>query len=104
MTQVFEATSPLGRLLVEHRERVLGIVREHHAANVQVFGSVARGDDTSDSDIDLLVEFLPPLNLLTRVSLIDELENELGVSVDVSTPTGLKKRCRNAILAESRVL
>jgi hypothetical protein len=104
MEQTFEAKSPLGRLLVEHRERVLAIAREHRAANVQVFGSVARGDDTPDSDIDLLVEFLPPLNLLTRIGLIDDLENELGVSVDVSTPTGLKKRCRSAILAESRVL
>ena len=104
MEQTFEAKSPLGRLLVEHRERVLAIAREHRATNVQVFGSVARGDDTPDSDIDLLVEFLPPLNLLTRIGLIDDLENELGVSVDVSTPTGLKKRCRSAILAESRVL
>ena len=104
MEQTFEAKSPLGRLLVEHRERVLAIAREHRAANVQVFGSVARGDDTPDSDIDLLVEFLPPLNLLTRIGLIDDLENELGVSVDVSTPTGLKQRCRSEILAESRVL
>jgi predicted nucleotidyltransferase len=100
----FEAKSPLGRLLVERRERVLAIAREHHAANVQVFGSVARGDDTPDSGIDLLVEFLPPLNLLTRVGLVDDLEAELGVSVDVRAPAGLKKRCRNAILAESRVL
>ena len=104
MTKTFEASSPLGRLLVEHRERVLEIVREHHAAKVLVLGCVARGGDTSDSDIDLLVDFLPPLNLLTRVGLIDELENKLGVSVDVSTPTGLKKRCRSAILTESRVL
>jgi predicted nucleotidyltransferase len=104
MEKAFEAKSPLGHLLVEHRERVLAIAREHHAANVHVFGSVARGDDTPDSDIDLLVEFLPPLNLLTRIGLIDDLEIELGVPVDVSTPGGLKKRCRNAILAESRVL
>ena len=104
MVQTFEAKSPLGHLLVEHRERVLAIAHEHRAANVQVFGSVARGDDTPESDIDFLVEFLPPLNLLTRIGLIDDLEIELGVSVDVSTPTGLKKRCRSEILAESRVL
>lgn len=104
MEETFEARSPLGRLLVEHRERVLAIAHEHRAANVHVFGSVARGDDTSASDIDFLVEFLPPFNLLTRVGLIVELENELGVSVDVSTPIGLKQRCRSAILAEARVL
>ena len=104
MGQTFEAKSPLGRLLVEHRERVLAIAHEHRAASVQVFGSVARGEDTPDSDIDFLVEFLPPLNLLTRIGLIDDLEAELGVSVDVSTPAGLKKRCRSEILAESRVL
>lgn len=104
MEQRFEAKSPLGRLLVEHRERVLAIAREYRAENIQVFGSVARGDDTPDSDIDLLVEFLPPLNLLTRIGLIDDLETELGVSVDVSTSAGLKSRCRSAILAESRVL
>ena len=104
MEQIFEAKSPLGHLLVEHRERVLAIAHEHRAANVQVFGSVSRGDDTPDSDIDLLVGFLPPLNLLTRIGLINGLENELGVSVDVSTPEGLKQRCRGAILAESRAL
>jgi hypothetical protein len=102
--QTFEAKSPLGRLLVEHRERILAIAREHRATNIHVFGSVARGDDTPESDVDLLVEFLPPLSLLTRVGLIDDLESELGVSVDVSTPAGLKKRCRSAVLAESRVL
>ncbi len=104
MEQTFEAKSPLGHLLVEHRGRVLAIAHEHRASNVQVFGSVARGEDTPDSDIDFLVEFLPPLNLLTRIGLIDDLESELGIPVDVSTPAGLKKRCRNAILAESRVL
>ena len=104
MEQTFEAKSPLGQLLVEHRERILAIAREHRATNVQVFGSVARGDDTPGSDVDLLVEFLPPLSLLTRVGLIEDLESELGVSVDVSTPTGLKKRCRSAVLAESRAL
>jgi predicted nucleotidyltransferase len=104
MERTFEAKSPLGRLLAEHRERVFAIAHEHRASNVQVFGSVVRGDDTPESDIDLLVEFLPPLNLLTRIGLINDLEAELGVTVDVSTPTGLKKRCCNAILAESRVL
>ena len=104
MEQSFEAKSPLGRLLAEHRERVLAIAHEHRVASVHVFGSVARGEDTPDSDIDFLVEFLPPLNLLTRIGLIDDLESELGVSVDVSTPAGLKQRCRSAILAESRVL
>lgn len=104
MEQIFEAKSPLGRLLVEHRERVIAIAHEHRAASIHVFGSVARGEDTPDSDIDFLVEFLPPLNLLTRIGLIDDLEAELGVSVDVSTPAGLKKRCRSEILEESRVL
>jgi predicted nucleotidyltransferase len=104
MKRTFEAKSPLGHLLVEHRERILAIAHEHRAANVQVFGSVARGDNNPDSDIDLLVDFLPPLNLLTRVGLIDDLEAELGVPVDVSTPAGLKKRCRGEILAESLVL
>jgi len=82
----------------------LAIAREHRATNVQAFGSVARGADTPNADVDLLVEFLPPLSMLTRVGLIDDLESELGVSVDVSTPAGLKKRCRSAVLAESRAL
>jgi hypothetical protein len=59
---------------------------------------------TDKSDVDLLVEFLIPLSLLTRIGLINDLESELGVLVDVSTPTGLKKRCRSAVLAESRAL
>jgi uncharacterized protein len=102
--QSFEAKSPLGQLLVEHREQILAIAHEHRAMNVQVFGSVARGGDKPGSDVDLLVEFLPPLSLLTRVGLIEDLKSELGVSVDVSTPAGLKKRYRSAVLAESRAL
>ena len=50
--------------LQSHREAVRQIVLQHHALNVRVFGSVLRGEDTDDSDLDLLVEPTPETTLM----------------------------------------
>lgn len=62
---------------------MLVAARRHRADNLRVFGSVASGLDTSDSDIDILVTFEPHANLLDLVELQDELENLTGFPVDV---------------------
>ncbi|MGH8906010.1 MAG: helix-turn-helix domain-containing protein [Egibacteraceae bacterium] len=89
-----ESPSPdpggLRRLLADHREEILRIADEYGASNVRVFGSVARGDHTARSDIDLLVD-LPPRRLLLNVSgLSARLSDLLGVRVDVTTPRLLR--------------
>jgi predicted nucleotidyltransferase len=85
MSTVTAESSAL-RLAIEHnRGRVLEVLARYGAANPRVFGSVARGDATASSDLDLLVDLLPGSgNPVLRVSGIgEELGDILGVRVDV---------------------
>ena len=79
------------RDLVEaKRSEIREIVRRHRGRTVALFGSVARGDETPTSDIDLLVEFEPGSSLFDLVHMAAELEALLGVPVDVVSAGGLK--------------
>jgi hypothetical protein len=78
----------------------MAVAARHHANRVRVFGSVARGDDRPDSDIDLLVDFAPDSSLFDLMRMARELEQLLGHPVDVVSTGGLKDRDRH-ILAES---
>ena len=68
---------------------------------VSLFGSVARGESTEESDIDLLVEFSRPIGLLRFVELKRILEEVFGRSVDLVTPKALKPQLRDRILKEA---
>lgn len=76
--------------------------REFMVQELYLFGSVARGDDDEESDVDVLVEFLPEFRptLFTLAGIKIRLEEILGRSVDVGTPNGLKPRVRDTINAE----
>ena len=74
------------------REMILEIVSRNKACNVSVFGSVARGEDTSESDVDLLVDFLPGASLTDQFRLQEELGIFLQTSVDVISRRALKPR------------
>ena len=76
----------------------------HKARNLRVFGSVARGEDQPDSDIDFLVDFEPAASLLDLVGLQQEIEALLGRRVDVVTPNGVSPFLRDRILSEARLL
>ena len=68
---------------------------------VSLFGSVARGESTEGSDIDLLVEFSRPIGLFQFVELKRALEEIFGRSVDLVTPKALKPQLRDQILKEA---
>ena len=88
--------------LQENRENILAIAAKHGAFNVRVFGSVARGEDTPDSDIDLLIYYdIEKTTPWFPVGLIRDLENLLQTKVDVVTVEGLKNRIRDQVLEES---
>ncbi|MGI8523683.1 MAG: nucleotidyltransferase family protein, partial [Nocardioides sp.] len=70
-------------LLAQMRDDIMAVAARHHASNVRVFGSVATGSDTPSSDLDLLVHFSDEASLYDQVGLTRELEDLLGVSVDV---------------------
>jgi predicted nucleotidyltransferase len=87
--------------LARLRAEILAAAARHGATNVRVFGSVARGDADAASDVDFLVDFEAGRSLLDLASLLVELEDLLGHSVDVVTEPGLKARIRQRVLAEA---
>jgi len=78
----------------------MAVATRNHANRVRLFGSVARGDDGPDSDIDLLVDFDQDSSLFDLMRMTRELEELLGRPVDVVSTGGLKERDRH-ILSES---
>ena len=79
-------------VLEAKRDEIRQIVRRHRGTSVSVFGSVARGDESADSDVDFLVEFEPGSSLFDLLHISEELELLLGTSVDVVSAGGLKER------------
>lgn len=88
-------------LLADKREEILAIAAKHGAYNVRIFGSVARGEATNESDIDFLVEMGTNRSPWFPVGLIRDLEDLLGRKVDVATEKGLKERIRERVLQEA---
>src|SRR5580658_4392285 len=83
------------------RDAILEIARLHGAHDLRLFGSVARGDNTEASDVDILVRFEPSRSLFDHGGLIDDLENLLGVKVDVVSEGGMRERFRTRVLSEA---
>jgi len=86
--------TPLGRRLRQRRRRVLATAEKYGASNVRVFGSVARGQDTVESDVDILVDLSPRSSLVTLGRLERELSEVLGAPVDVVPAEGLRPAVR----------
>lgn len=84
-----------------HRDEILRLARAHGARKLRLFGSAARGDDRSDSDLDLLVEMEPGRSLVDHVALKQDLEGLLGRDVDVVTEQSLHPRLRDRVLREA---
>ncbi|MBX3388383.1 MAG: nucleotidyltransferase family protein [Phycisphaeraceae bacterium] len=87
-------------------ERIADVCRRHGVSRLSLFGSVLRGDEQPDSDIDVLVEFGPD----QRPSLLDlgglqmELQHVLGRTVDLKTPGFLSPLFRDEVMREARTL
>ena len=84
--------------------KLIEICRENDAAMVGVFGSVARGEDTLASDLDLLVKFSRRKSLLDIVKLERELSTVLGKKVDLLTEAAISPYLRDKILGELKVI
>ena len=84
--------------ILDHRKEELG---QFHVESLYLFGSVARGESTDDSDIDLLVDFEEPVGIFNFLRLKYFLEEMLGSSVDLVTRDALKDRLRERILKET---
>jgi len=84
-----------------HRREIREIVQAHHACNVRVFGSVALGTDTTESDLDLLVDPTPDTTLFDLGAIRYKLRQLLGVRVDVLTPGALPEAFRRTVIAQA---
>lgn len=91
----------ISELLESKRDEILEIAARHGAHNVRIFGSVARGEATPESDLDFLVELEPGRSLLDHVALLQDLESLLGREVDLVEPEALHWYIRDRILQEA---
>jgi predicted nucleotidyltransferase len=82
----------LKAVVAEHRDEIFAAVRRHRGRRVRIFGSLARGTDHADSDIDFLVDFENGSSLFDLMHLTEELERLLSRPVDVISAGGLKPR------------
>jgi uncharacterized protein len=90
--------------LASQRSRILALAAARGASRLRVFGSVARGSDHEGSDVDLLVDLPAGTSLLHIVGLQLDIEDALGVKVDLCTERELHPALKQRILAEARLL
>ncbi|WP_241254523.1 nucleotidyltransferase family protein [Brevibacillus sp. SYP-B805] len=93
--------SNLNRLIIMKRNEILQIASRHGAKNLRIFGSQVKETAQKDSDIDVLVEFEEGRSLLDRIALIQDLEDLLGMKVDVVSEKALHPVIRDQILQEA---
>jgi len=91
-------------LLHEKREDVLEVAERHGVTSIRIFGSVARGDESAESDIDLLITTGPKVSPWFPAGLILDLEQLLGRHIDIVTESGLNPLLRDQVLTEAVAL
>ena len=90
-------SGPVGRRVRRHRNDLVAAAAAHGVSNLRVFGTVARGEDRPDSDVDLLADFPPGLSLFGLGRLEADLEDILGTRVDLIPAAGLKPDVRERV-------
>ena len=99
---IFINKMKLKHLIQEKRQQIIDIAAKHGAYNIRIFGSVARGEDTENSDIDLLIDYhLDKITPWFPSGLMQDLQKILGRQVDIVTVNGLKERVKEKVLAEA---
>lgn len=88
-------------LVQQKKHAIRRIAQEHGATEIRLFGSVASGDESETSDIDFLVELEDGRSLLDLGGMLMDLQEELGVEVDLTTTASLPDDVRERLLKES---
>jgi len=91
----------MDRLIEGKRAAILRLARQHGATRVRLFGSMARGDAGTESDVDLLVDLEQGRTLLDLGALLMDLQDLLHRKVDVLTEGALHPRIRERVLREA---
>jgi hypothetical protein len=84
-----------------YRADILRLAAKHGAQSIRMFGSMARGEATAESDVDFLVTLEPKRSLFDLGGLLADLEDLLGRKVDVVEPAGLHWYIREQVLREA---
>ncbi len=90
--------------VIQHRQDILDVLSRYKLSNPIVFGSMARGDASDDSDLDLLVEMPKGMKFMRFVEAHLDLEDTLGTKVDLGTREMLDARFRDYILRDAKPL
>jgi uncharacterized protein len=98
--QLAGLTGPVGQRVRRHRQEIVASAAAHGVRNLRVFGSVARGDDQPNSDVDLLADLPPHLGLLGLGRVQAELAAILGARVDLVPAADLKPEVRARVQSE----
>ena len=88
----------------EMMEKLIHILKKHHAKKIEIFGSYARGEQKETSDLDVIVEFEKRKSLLELVGIEQELEDALGIKVDLLTRASISPYLIERIEKESKVV
>jgi predicted nucleotidyltransferase len=88
--------------LAKHRDKVLEIIARYPVSNPRVFGSVASGEDTEESDLDLVIDVHGAFSYFDMAKLALELEELLGCEVDLGTARSLKPFVAASVAADLR--
>jgi len=96
--------SPDPVAILEAREDICRIATAHGAGNVRLFGSTGRGEQGPSSDLDLLVDMGEGRSLFDLIALSNDLEESLGIEVDVVTEASLSPYIRDRVLDEAVAL
>jgi hypothetical protein len=92
---------PLDPRIRARRGEILALAARHGASRVRIFGSTARGEAGSGSDIDLLVAMDPRRSLVDHIALAQDLEDLLGRRIDLVTEAALSPLIRERVLAQA---
>jgi predicted nucleotidyltransferase len=87
--------------VLKRKEEIIAVATRYGASNIRIFGSVARGDATEASDLDLIVRLEPGRSLFDLGGLLMDLRDLLGIKVDVISENGIRDRWRDHLMAES---
>jgi uncharacterized protein len=96
----FAPTTALGELVLLHRSELLAAAERRNASDPRLFGSLARGEDTTES-VDLLVTLGPKARPLDLLSLACDAEEILGVRVDVGTLESIRPEMRTSVAGDA---
>ncbi len=87
--------------LKQYKNEIIQLAQKYNSTNVRIFGSVARGENTPDSDIDFLIDMTPEQDLFDFIRLTRELSQLLGCKVDIVHSNSLHHSIRQQILDEA---